>query len=464
MGATNPTAQAAGLYPGMPLAHARSLIPNLRIEPSDLEADAAALADLAAWCLRFSPFTVADGPDGIWIDASGCAHLFGGERAMLADIAGRLTAVGLTVRIAIADTPGAAWAAARHGAAELSISAVGQPSDLLLTLPIAALRLPAPMRIALGRLGFDLVGQISAAPRGPLALRFGAALILRLDQATGQVFEPLSPILPVGVVAMRLALAEPISTPEAFVSVIAELARGVCSEMERRGLGARQLDLVFERTDSTHQVIRVGAARPARDARHLARLLDERVEGIDPGPGVEAMQLVVTLADALGMTQPATTLLAERDGAPDLAVLVDRLVNRLGASRVYRVAPTESDVPERSLQRIDPMAPPLGKTWPKEWPRPSRLLTPPQLVDALAEMPDRSPAMFVWRRVRHRIRRADGPERIHAEWWKRDAEMWASRDYWRVEDEEGRRFWLYRNGDGMDSATGNLRWFLHGFF
>ncbi len=464
VGAANAAAASVGLYPGMPLAHAQSLIPHLHIEPADLEGDASSLADLAAWCLRFSPFTAPDGMDGVWIDATGCAHLFGGEHALLTTIVSKLAASGVAVRGAIADTPSAAWAIARYGSAQINVVAEGNAFQAISMLPVAALRLSAEVQAALGRLGFDRIEQVASAPRGPLALRFGPVLMNRLDQATGRLFEPLMPVFPPEIVAERLPFVEPLSTADAFVAVIATLTRTVCAELERRSLGARQLDLVFERVDGSHQVIRIGAARPARDPRHLARMFDERIDQIDPGLGVDAMQLIVTLADRLTYTQSPASLLAERECDPDISALVDRLVNRLGADHVYRVEPTESDVPERSIRRLPPLARPGKARWPVDLPRPSRLLTPPQEVDAIAEMPDRPPRMFIWRRVRHRVRRADGPERIVGEWWRRDSEMLASRDYWQVEDESGRRFWLYRSGDGVDSSTGDLRWFLHGFF
>jgi protein ImuB len=464
VGAANAAAASVGLQAGIPLAHAQSLIPDLHIEPADLEGDAASLADLAAWCLRFSPFTAPEGADGIWIDATGCAHLFGGENALLTTIVGKLVASGVAARAAIADTPGAAWAVCRYASTPISVVAEGDALEAMLPLPIAALRLPPEIQASLGRLGFDRIEQLAAAPRGPLALRFGSMLMTRLDQATGRLFEPLEPVFPPDIVAERLPFIEPLSTADAFIGVIAKLTQNVCEELERRSLGARQLDLVFERLDGTHQVIRIGAARPARDPRHLARMFDERIDQVDPGPGVDAMQLVVTLADRLTYTQSPTSLLADRESDPDIAMLVDRLVNRLGAEKVYRVEPTESDVPERSVRRVSPLSKPGKARWPAGLPRPSRLLTPPQAVDAIAEMPDRPPRMFIWRRVRHRIRRADGPERIVGEWWRRDSERLASRDYWQVEDENGRRFWLYRSGDGVDASTGDLRWFLHGFF
>ena len=209
------------------------------------------------------------------------------------------------------------------------------------------------------------------------------------------------------------------------------------------------------------QALRIGTARPVRDARHLGRMLDERLERIDPGLGVEAMHLIVALADKLGFVQTASTLMAEP--SPDLAPLVDRLANRLGETGVYRVAPVESDVPERSVRHTPALVRTTG-AWPADLPRPVRLLDPPQPIETMALLPDHPPVAFTWRRVRHLVRHADGPERIAGEWWKRDREWLSVRDYFRVEDEDGRRFWLFRRGNGSDTETGDMRWFLHGFF
>lgn len=461
--ATDNAAAALGLTTGTTLAHARAMISDLAAEPADLEGDAAALGEVAAWCLRYAPSTAASPPDCIWIDATGCAHLAGGEHEMLTAIADRFAAAGNAARLAIADTPGAAWAVAHHARTVVTVVAVGKVLGAISPLPVQALRLSEGMEVALGRLGFTRVHQLLAAPRAPLALRLGPTLMRRLDQASGRVFEPIVPVIPPETVAERLPFIEPLITAEAFVEVISRLTIGVCHQLEQRGEGARQLDLVFERVDGSRQIIRIGTARATRDARHIARMLDERVEGVDPGLGVDAMHLIVALTDRLSFVQSAS-LLAERDRNADTAVLVDRLISRLGADHVYRVAMQESDVPERGVRRVPALAP-LTQTRPHPaYPRPTRLLNPPQLVEAMAELPDQPPRMFMWRRVRHRIRRADGPERIQGEWWRRDSEMRAIRDYWQVEDETGQRFWLYRSGDGVDTGTGNLSWFLHGFF
>jgi protein ImuB len=256
-----------------------------------------------------------------------------------------------------------------------------------------------------------------------------------------------------------LAFVEPLLTAEAFSTVIGRLVGMVCDDMERAGLGARRLDLLFERVDGSVQAIRIGTARPGRDVRHLGRMLNERLERVDPGPGVEAMRLVVVDADPVSLEQVSLV----EPVAPDIAPLVDRLANRLGESRIYRIAPLESDVPERSVRLVPAMSPVIGG-WPADLPRPVRLLDPPQPVEAMALLPDHPPVAFTWRRVRHRVRHADGPERIAGEWWRRDREWISVRDYFRVEDEDGRRFWLFRRGNGSDADTGDMRWFLHGFF
>jgi protein ImuB len=494
--ASDQAAIGLGLQVGMKLTQAQALVPGLSVVEADQEGDATALAEAAAWCLRYAPTTAPDPPDGLWIDATGCTHLFGGEQRMLEDLRGRFRQTGVEARAAIADTPGAAWAVARHGGSAATIVPRGDCAASLAELPVAGLRLPEDTQQALRRLGFERIGQLAAAPRGPLALRFGDGVLRRLDQALGRVFEPLTPICPPTVTSHRLVFVEPILTQEAFAEAIRSLAGSVCEALERQGQGARQLDLLFERVDGSLQAIRVGTARPARAPKHLARLLEDRLEAVDPGLGVEAMRLVVPLAERLGYVQPtgglpAGGLVAAEATCDDIAPLVDRLTNRLGAGRVYRAEPVESDVPERSVRTVPPLTPPRREPplrepalratphratphratsrqatwwWPTTLPRPVRLLDPPQRVQAMALLPDQPPVQFVWRGLRHRVRRSDGPERVFGEWWRRSSEVWAVRDYFAVEDEHGARFWLFRQGDGVDPATGDLGWFLHGLF
>ena len=455
--AADATAAGLGLRPGMPLAQAQALVPGLAIHPAEPEADAEALRRMAGWCLRYAPLASPDPPDGIWIDATGSTHLHGGEAAMLQDLTARFAAFGMQARAAMADTPGAAHAMVRFGPSPAPPLSPG----LTAGFPIEALRLPPAICDGLHLMGFDRIGQLAATPRGPLVRRFGTIVATRLDQLCGDVFEPIVPVIPPELIEARLTFVEPLLTEPAFSAVIARLTALVCTDLENAGQGARRLDLLFERVDGVIPTLRVGTARPSRDPRHLARMFDERLERIDPGLGVEAMRLIVTRTDAAPQTQ--TAALAERTDAP-IAELVDRLSNRLGAERVFRNEPVESDVPERSVKRVPALQRAGVKNWAAHLPRPIRLLDPPQPVDAMALLPDHPPLAFTWRRVRHRVRHADGPERIAGEWWKRDGEMRSVRDYFRVEDDEGHRFWLFRRGDGDDPATGDRRWFLHGFF
>ncbi len=458
--ASDAAASKLGLRPAMAIAQAMAAVPGLHIVDADLASDDDALGRLARWCQRVTPLAAADTPDGVWLDVAGCSHLWGSEQALLDHLVARLAQDGVTAHAAVADTPGAAHAAARFG--KTHVIPPGEQEAAMAGLPIAALRLPADMVATLRRLGFDQVDALARIPRALLARRFGREPGLRLDQACGRVAEPLQPLDHETALQHRETFLEPLLTAEGLSAATAHLLAPLCTAMERAGLGARRLDLLFERVDGTVQATRIGTARPNRDPRHLARLLDEHLDSIDPGLGIDAMRLVVPLAEPWRWRQ------AEAGGDGDVATLVDRLANRLGAERVYRAAPIESDVPERSVRRVPALEQPAGATWPGAslgWgPAPTRLFDPPRPVDAIAELPDHAPAAFTWRRRRHRIRRADGPERIYGEWWRRDVETQAVRDYFRVEDDEGRRFLLFRQGDGLDPATGGLYWFVQGMF
>jgi protein ImuB len=455
--AVDAAAAGLGLRAGMKLAQAQALVPGILVHDADPAGDAAALLRLAEWCLRYAPLAAPDPPDGLWIDVTGSTHLQGGETRLLRDLLQRLNSQGLTARAAVADTPAVAHAAVRYGDGGV----VPPGAGIMANFPIEALRLPADTVAALRLMGFERIGSLTATPRAPLVRRFGTRLASRLDQASGQVFEPIVPVVPPALIQARLAFVEPLLTAEAFSTVIVRLVALIGTDLEQAGLGARRLDLLFERVDGSVQAIRVGTAKPSRDARHLGRMLDERLERVDPGLGVEAMRLVVAAADPWNFEQVSTSLIEA--ATPDIAPLVDRLANRLGEASVYRIAPVESDVPERSVRRVPAMTHIAGG-WPADLPRPVRLLNPPQPVEAMALLPDAPPVAFTWRQVRHRVRHADGPERIAGEWWKRDREMQTVRDYFRVEDENGRRFWLFRRGNGSAAETGDMRWFLHGFF
>ncbi|MCV3243474.1 Y-family DNA polymerase [Mesorhizobium sp. ZC-5] len=457
------TAFDAGLRVGMPATKAKALVPDLIVMDAEPAADADALDRLALWALRrYAPVVAADPPNGLVIDTTGADHLHGGEQAMLADLVARCGSAGLAARAAIADTWGAAHAVARFVRRPTSLVLSGGISTALADLPIAALRLPHEIVDSLRVLGFERIGEVMALPRAPLTLRFGPELGRRLDQALGQLAEPIDPLRQPDAIEVRRAFGEPISAAETIAQYIGKLVEGLCRELEAKGQGARRLDLLLHRVDNRIEAIRIGTALPVRDAKRLTRLLCDRIEKIDPGFGIELMRLAAPLAEPLFAKQTISSLIEEPE--VEISGLIDTLSNRVGEEHLYRFAPVASDVPERSVRRVAPAAPNVGESWPDHWPRPARLLPLPEPIEALALLPDHPPASFTWRGIRRRVRRADGPERVFGEWWKRDAELEAVRDYFQVEDDGGERFWIYRAGDGEDAATGSHRWFLHGIF
>jgi protein ImuB len=295
-----------------------------------------------------------------------------------------------------------------------------------------------------------------------LALRFGPQLHRRLDQALGVLREPIEPVRPPELIEARRMFAEPIGAAETLARYTGQLVAELCERLEAKGLGARRLDLLFHRVDRGIAAIRVGTAAPVRGPKRLTRLLCDKIETIDPGFGVEMMSLCAARAEPFETRQIRTSLLSD-EPERDVAALIDTLANRVGEDRLYRFAPVASDVPERAIRKIPPAAPPAGGSWP-DWPRPARLLAPPEPIETVALLPDHPPVSFNWRGIRRRVRRADGPERVFGEWWKRDAELATIRDYFRVEDEAGERFWIFRAGDGEDAASGSQSWFMHGIF
>ncbi|HEX6375227.1 MAG TPA: DUF6504 family protein [Allosphingosinicella sp.] len=454
--AASPEARALGLHPGMAVAQARALVPGLDIGDADPAADAAWLTRLALFAARrWTPRAAVSPPDGLFLDLTGVAHLFGGEDRICRRILAFCERAGFAARIAVAGTPGAAHALARFGGGGLCCS--GGEAAALAPLPLAALRVEAPVLAAARRLGLETVGDLLPLPRGPLQRRFGKTLLARLDQALGRAAEPLDPVVPEEPPSAALRFAEPIATAEAIETAVEILLGQLVETLRKDALGVRRLILLADRVDGAVQRIAIGTSRPTRDPGHLRRLLWATIATIEPGFGLDALRLVAGRVEPLAPEQ-----LSGGKAPDDLALLVDRLAGRLGARRLYRSTAVESDVPERSVRRVGPFDPALA--WPK-WPRPVRLLSPPERVEnVVALLPDLPPRRFTWRGRAYRVALADGPERIHGEWWKRTSEAEAVRDYFQVEDEEGARFWLYRRGDGVDRRTGDLSWYLHGVF
>jgi protein ImuB len=454
--AASPEARALGLHPGMAVSQARALVPGLDIRDDDPAADSDLLQRLALFAARrWTPRAAVSPPDGLFLDLGGVAHLFGGEERMCRRIVAFCARAGFAARIAVAGTPGAAYALARFGPG--MICPVNGEPEALAPLPLAALRVEEPVLAAARRLGLETIGDLLPLPRGPLQRRFGKTLLARLDQALGRSGEPIEPVVPEEAPCALLRFAEPIATAEAITQALGLLMSSLIATLREQGLAARNLALLCDRVDGRVERIAIGTARATRDSAHLLRLLAMKIEKIEPGFGLDSMRLVAGRVEPLAPEQ----LSGDKPEA-DLAMLVDRLAGRLGPSRLYRATAVESDVPERSVARTGPLDEALP--WPK-WPRPVRLLSPPERVEnVVALLPDLPPRRFTWRGRAYRVARADGPERIHGEWWKRAAEAEGVRDYFQVEDEEGARFWLYRRGDGVDQRTGDLSWYLHGVF
>lgn len=489
-------ARKAGLFPGQTLADARALASEIAVHDHDPGGDATALDALAIWCRRYTPWAAPSGLEsggacGLWLDVSGCAHLFGGEAAMLKDLTGSLDRVGYTTRAGLADTTGAAWAAARFGLPARDANIIippGEQAQTLSSLPIAALRLPPESLNAFERLGLRNIADLTALPRAGLTRRFGELPVRRLDQAFGEIDEPISPRAPAPVWRLRTACPEALGREEDVAAAVRNLVEALCNRLARAERGARQLELCLYRVAGRVDTIEAGTSRASRDPDHLIRLLQEHLDRM-PGPPtsapdalsaaaeamVETITLAATRSESLQMTQ--TGLSGGRD--TDLAALerlVDRLSGRLGPDNVRRFAARESHLPER----VQASSPALARSqaqshdvWQAPLPRPPRLLTCPEPIEATAPVPDDPPVMFRWRGRLHRIARAEGPERIAPEWWRTpdtadnhtvlDVD---TRDYYRVEDTDGRRFWLYRDGlyDRNRYTKDPPKWYLHGFF
>ena len=500
---------AAGIVPGLPLTDARARLPDLRAVPAEGGSDMEALAALGDWCGRWTPWVALDaaGADavlgaghGLWLDITGCAHLFGGEAALLNDMARRLAHFGFAARAALAATPGAAWAIARHGAMchggarHVHVVAPGRARTALAKLPLKGLRLAPVEAEGLERLGFRAIGDLYGIPRGALARRFGEGVMHRLDQALGREDEPLSPRRPVAPHRVRQDFAEPIASREAIAATARRLLDELAGVLEADSQGARRLELTLYRGDGKVERIEVGTSAPVREPSHLMRLLAEPLDALDAGFGFDSVALAASLCQSLAPAQlaldprlPATAssaadaeaqnLFTQEDGDEEVSRLIDRLGGRLGLANVRRLALFPSHVPERAVvsgaaaapMATGPSNPPAQMShWPAGRQRPLCLLPRPEAVEAVAMLPDAPPVIFRWRRLVHRVTKAEGPERIAAEWWHAEGaaplggEADSIRDYYRVEDDRGRRFWLYRDSPYRPGMAPG--WWLHGLF
>jgi protein ImuB len=472
--AVNEAAERLGLGCGLALAQARAMHPDLDAVPEDASADAQLRDAIADWCARYTPLVATEGSDGLLLDIGGCAHLFGGEAALLSDLATRLARFGFALRAAIADTIGAAWAASHFS--EARIVASGAERTLLAPLPLAALRLPDDTVAVLKRVGLKRIADIIDLPRSPLAARFGGGLLRQLDRALGREREPLSPRLPVPPYFSEQPFAEPIAREEDVLAVTQRLAARLAVMLEQRGEGARRVELRLFRTDGAVRCIDAGTSRPIRDPQAIRKLFVERLAAVgdelDPGFGFDLARLSVLAAEPF---RPEQVALGHQENAAELDGLVDRLAARLGSRRIARLVAQDSHIPELAAAALPAQ---LSITRRENgWegfrrfraavelaPRPLRLLAQPERIQVAPMEVDKPPIKFQWRRAWHEVASADGPERIEAAWWT-DLEG-RPRDYFRVEDRAGRRFWLFREGLYRDQEWEERfpLWFMHGFF
>ncbi len=482
--AVNAAARALGLYRGQTQADARARVPGLITAPADPAAEVAALTQLALWSERFSPAVAMEtgppGLEGLSLDMTGAAHLFGGEAALLQTLEAKLAKAGIPAHAALADTLGAAWALARFGP-DLRLAPEGGARQALADLPTEALRLAPEAVVLLRRFGLNQIGDLYPLPRAGLARRFAAGklaagglglrVVERLDQALGFRSEPLVPVRPPAAYRAFQVFAEPIGDVAGVEYCLGDLVRALSDQLVRDGRGARKLALTGFRVDGGTTQLEIGLSAPLAQPPHFLRLFKNKgLEHLDLGFGLDALMLAAPVAEPITPVQPDLAGEAEAADQGALAGLIDRLQARLGEGAVRMAQSTGRWLPEHSAQWGPPV---FGRAQAglvsEDRPRPLLLFHPPEPVEAMAELPDAAPVRFIWRRVARRVVRAEGPERLGPEWWRQTADNHRpaprTRDYYRIEDEAGHRYWLFREGLYEREDLGRLpSWWLHGVF
>ena len=506
--AVNPTAMRLGIAPGDGLADARAILPGLASAPSEPNADRADLKRLAGWIGRYginrnaygftteAPSGVGLRNYGLWVDITGVAHLYGGEEPLVRDLARRLKVFGFDARIGLADTFGAAHALAWYGGRAIAVAPTGETGAAIAPLSVAGLRLDQDRVRSLRRLGLQTIGSLMALPRVALERRFrsrraGERVLMRLDQALGTRGEPRRPLEDPPALRVEALFQEPLVSAEVLANEVALLVVRLCQQLDTARIGVRVLQVMIYRSDGTLAKVVVGTSAPSRDARHLTRLIEEKTATLDLGLGADMLVLEATRVDPVVVEQ-GVLMARGREAAATVSVgvLVDRLVNRLGAARVVRIVPAASHWPERAevrrpaiegalaaadrteadLAKAPVSASPLRDGAPQQPPRPALLFARPEPIAVMAEVPEGAPLRFTWRRVQHRVVRSEGPERIEPEWWgligREPTAIERCRDYYRIEDAAGGRFWVFRAGRyGVAAEIGDApTWFVHGVF
>jgi protein ImuB len=474
--ALDDAAAKLGLEIGLPLANARVVCPDIQVFDADTVADTQLLSDIADWCDRFTPLVALDLPHGLFLDITGCAHLFGGEAVLMEQLCATLTKQGFAVSAAIASTAVCARTLSRH--AHGRIVAAGNEARAVAPLPLLTLGADDAITRGLRRAGLKTIGDVAARARHEITARFGAAFTTLLAHALGQGDAPISPRKPLPDYIVEQRFAEPVATDGVITVVLAKLARTLIAAMDKQGKGARRLEASFFRTDGAVRTITVETGQAVTKGEVIDRLFRERLEAIadplDPGFGFDMIRLSASHTEIV--VQQQRDLDANVHANDELVDLIDRIAARIGPRRVLVYLPIDSHIPERAMLAVPAqhyLAAAMQETWPAredEPPlRPLRLFEQPEPIDVpLAEFPDKPPKKFTWRRVSHKVIHVEGPERVSMEWW-RSQEARPTRDYFRVEDETGQRFWLFRDGlygeiRNDDDQAVSPKWYVHGLF
>jgi protein ImuB len=456
--AVNEKAGKEGIVPGMALADARAIHPGLEVRSNVNELDRKLLHRLAEWCIQFSPAVAVDMPEGLILDATGCSHLWGGDEEYISSIKNKLEDRGYAIRVAMADTIGIAWSVARYGTESMVLSP-GSGLGALLSFPPSALRLEPDIVDRLLQLGMDTIGDFIGISKSVLRRRFGKNILDRIDEAAGNKDEDIKYIVPVHPYQERLPSLEPIVTVQGIEIALKYLLKSICDRLRSEQKGLRECLLKFYRTDGQVKQLVISTTNPSNNIGHLYKLFGLKLETIEPGPGIDVFVLEALKVEEHVSRQEKLWENVFGLKTRDLAELLDRITGRLGSNHIHRYIPEEHYWPEKSVKSELTMDTTKSVRWDSDRPRPLQLLSKPEKIEVTAPIPDYPPMMFRYKGALHRIAKADGPERIEQEWWSQEGEH---RDYYYVEDDAGKRYWLFRLGH-YDSGKA-VQWFIHGFF
>jgi protein ImuB len=456
--AANAEMNAHGIYIGMAVADARAIVPSLKVLDEKPGIGPKLLKGIAEWCIRFTPVVCIDNPDGLLLDVTGCAHLWGGEKPFMKDIITRLREKGYTVRAAMSDTVGAAWAIARYGQIT-SIIEKGKHSAAILPLPPSSLRIDPEIAERLDKLGLNSISHLIGMPRNALRRRFGQQILDQLDKAIGAREEGIIPVQPIEPYMERLPCLEPILTATGIEIALKRLLDSISERLKKEQKGIRIARLICYRVDGKKCEIEIGTNRPSLNTVHLFKLFEIKLQTIEPALGIELFVLEAPKVQDLNPKQEK--LWTDEGGLydPSLSELIDRIANRVGAKNIHRYLPAQHHWPERSIKEAASITESPEVPWRSHRPRPIQLFQVPEPIGVAAPIPDYPPMLFRYKGLVHNIRKADGPERIETEWWLQEGQH---RDYYSVEDDQGNRYWIFR--EGHYAGQNSYQWFIHGVF